>query len=127
MVVMIAVSCKEKKEEMGPEAVVEAFNRAVAAGDFSTARSFCDTESMDEYLGNYRKVMNSFQKEDSSALVIASSMLAGAEFEVIGTEKNGEERIIEYRLSAEGLDKTRRATVKKEEGEWKVTGITDAI
>ncbi len=127
MVAMIAVSCNEKKGVMGPEEVVEAFTRAVASGDFCSARALCDTESMDDYLENYREIMNSFQKEDSSALAIASSMLAGAEFEVIGTEKNGEEKTIEYRISAEGYDMTRKATVKKEEGEWKVKAITDAI
>ncbi len=127
LALLATVSCTGKKETLTPEAVAEAFARSVAAGDFEAAKSLCDTASMNIYLENYREAMNSLQKEDSCALAIASSMLAGAEFEVTGTEKNGEERIIEYRISAEGFDRTRKATVKKEEGEWKVTAITDVI
>ncbi len=120
-------SCGGKKETPGPEAVVEAFSRAVAAGDFGTAREFCDSLSMDDYLENYRKVMSSMQKEDSSAFAIATGMLAGAEFEVVVLEKNGDERTVQYRLAAEGNEISKKATVRKEEGEWKVTAITDAI
>ncbi len=118
-------SCKEKKEVLTPEAVVEAFSRAVTAGDFDAARALCDTLSMNEYLNNYMKVMDSLQKEDSCALAIASRMLAGAEFEVTEIEKDGNERTVRYTLKAGGNGKSKKATVRKEEGEWKVTEITD--
>lgn len=116
----------EEKKAMGPEAAVEAFCRAVAAGDFETADELCDTVSMKGYLDEWRKVWNDLQKEDSSALAIASSMLSGAEIEVIRTERNGEKRTVLYRIEAEGNSKTRTATVKNEEGEWKVEEISDA-
>lgn len=116
----------EEKKAMGPEAAVETFCRAVAAGDFETAGGLCDTVSMKEYLDEWRKVWNDLQKEDSSALAIASSMLSGAEIEVIRTERNGEKRTVLYRIEAEGNSKTRTATVKNEEGEWKVEEISDA-
>ena len=116
----------EEKEAMGPEAAVETFCRAVAAGDFETAGGLCDTVSMKGYLDEWRKVWNDLQKEDSSALAIASSMLSGAEIEVIRTERNGEKRTVLYRIEAEGNSKTRTATVKNEEGEWKVEEISDA-
>ena len=116
----------EEKEAMGPEAAVETFCRAVAAGDFETAGGLCDTVSMKGYLDEWRKVWNDLQKEDSSALAIASSMLSGAEIEVIRTERNGEKRTVLYRIEAEGNSKTRIATVKNEEGEWKVEEISDA-
>ncbi len=125
--VIMTISCNGKKEAMTPEAVVEDFCRAVAAGDFEEARSLCDTVSMNDYLRNYQKAMNSLQKEDSSALAIAAGILAGAEFEVTGVEKNGDERTIHYILKAEGCEKAKKATVKKEEGEWRVKEITDAI
>ena len=120
--------CRDAEEEkaMGPEAAVEAFCRAVAAGDFETAGGLCDTVSMKGYLDEWRKVWNDLQKEDSSALAIASSMLSGAEIEVIRTERNGEKRTVLYRIEAEGNSKTRTATVKNEEGEWKVEEISDA-
>ena len=116
----------EEKKAMGPEAAVETFCRAVAAGDFETADELCDTVSMKRYLDEWRKVWNDLQKEDSSALAIASSMLSGAEIEVIRTERNGEKRTVLYRIEAEGNSKTRTATVKNEEGEWKVEEISDA-
>ena len=116
----------EEKKVMGPEAAVETFCRAVAAGDFETAGGLCDTVSMKGYLDEWRKVWNDLQKEDSSALAIASSMLSGAEIEVIRTERNGEKRTVLYRIEAEGNSKTRTATVKNEEGEWKVEEISDA-
>lgn len=127
---VMAVGCggnnAEEKKAMGPEAAVEAFCRAVAAGDFGTAGGLCDTVSMKGYLDEWRKVWNDLQKEDSSALAIASSMLSGAEIEVIRTERNGEKRTVLYRIEAEGNSKTRTATVKNEEGEWKVEEISDA-
>jgi hypothetical protein len=116
----------EEKKAMGPEAAVETFCRAVAAGDFETAGGLCDTVSMKGYLDEWRKVWNDLQKEDSSALAIASSMLSGAEIEVIRTERNGDKRTVLYRIEAEGNSKTRTATVKNEEGEWKVEEISDA-
>ncbi len=125
--VLAMASCNEKKAAMEPEEVVEAFCRSVAAGDFSTARALCDTVSMKDYLENYQEVMNSLQKEDSCALAIASEKLSGADFEVTGVERNGDARTIQYRLAAGGHEKTRKAAVKKEEGEWKVAEITDAI
>ncbi len=118
-------SCNETKDAMTPEEVVEAFSRAVAAGDFDAARALCDTAGMNGYLNNYMKVMDSLQKKDSCALAIAAETLAGAEFEVIGIGKDGDGRTVEYRLGVGGNEKTKKATVRKEEGEWKVTAITD--
>ncbi len=125
--IFVIASCNGKKEAMTPEAVVETFCRAVATGDFDTARTLSDSVSMNDYLNNYMKVMNSLQKKDSCALGIASEILSGAEFEVTGVEKNGEERTVQYTLKAEGCEKAKKATVKKEEGEWRVKEITDAI
>ncbi len=124
------ISCcgnAEDKKEMGPEAVVEAFNRAVTAGDFDTACSLCDTVSMKGYLDSYIEAWETLQKEDSSALAIASSLLSGAVLEISKVEKDGEGKVVYYTLEADGHRKERKATVKKEEGEWKVQEITDAI
>lgn len=117
----------EKKAEMGPEAVVEAFNRAVTAGDFDMARSLCDTVSMKGYLDSYMEAWATLQKEDSSALAIASSLLTGAVIEIGKVVKNGEDREVYYSLEADGHRQERKAKVKKEDGEWKVLEITGAI
>ncbi|MBR2065219.1 MAG: DUF4878 domain-containing protein [Bacteroidales bacterium] len=117
----------EEKKEMGPEATVEAFNRAITAGDFATAHSLCDTVSMKGYLDSYIEAWETLQREDSSALAIASSLLSGAVLEISKVEKDGEGKAVYYTLETEGHRKERKATVKKEEGEWKVQEITDAI
>ncbi len=127
MAILASASCNEKKEVMSPEAVVEAFSRAVAAGDFSSARAFCDTLSMDTYLENYKKVMSSLQKEDSAATAIASSILAGAEFEVSDVAKKDDTRIVRYTLRAGSNQKDKEAVLKKVEGEWRVTTVIDVI
>ncbi len=125
MAALATVSCNESRKVMTPEAVVENFCRAVAAGDFDAARALCDTVSMNEYLNNYQKVADSLQKRDSCAHAIASSILAGAEFEVNGVEKSGNDRSVKYTLKTGESTKAKKAIVTKEEGEWKVKEITD--
>lgn len=111
----------------GPEAVVEAFNRAITAGDFSTACSLCDTASMKDYLESYREAWDAIMEEDSTALAIASGILSGSVLEITSVEKDGKDKCVKYRLEADGRRKERVATVRQEEGEWKVAAITDAI
>lgn len=119
-------NAKEKKA-MEPEEVVEAFSRAVAAGEFQTACSLCDTVSMKEYIEDYAEVWKELQEKDSSALAIAASILSESSFEVNEIKKAGEDRNICYSIEASGYRKERMATVRKEEGEWKVLAITDVI
>ena len=117
----------DTQQKAGPEATVEAFNRAITAGNFATAYSLCGTVSMKGYLDSYVEAWETLQKEDSSALAIASSLLSGAVLEISKVEKDGEGKVVYYTLEADGHRKERKATVKKEEGEWKVQEITDAI
>lgn len=112
--------------EMGPAEVVEAFNRAVTAGDFGKASELCDTVSMKDYLESYREAWDVLIAEDSTVLSIASSILQKAVIEVEEVQKEGDKRIVIYSLEADGHSKTRKAVVKKEEGAWRVEKITDA-
>ena len=117
-----------KKGEMGPEAVVEAFNRAVTAGDWSAAEGLCNTVSMKDYLESHQEAWETLQKEDSSALAIAASILSGAVMEFRKVEKHNDGRAVHYTLEADGHRKERKAVVRtNEEGEWKIEDITDAI
>ena len=117
-----------KKGEMGPEAVVEAFNRAVTAGDWSAAEGLCNAVSMKEYLESHQEAWETLQKEDSTALQIAASLLSGAVMEFCRIEKSEDGRAVHYTLEADGHRKERKAIVKKNaEGEWKIENITDAI
>ncbi|MGM9736312.1 MAG: hypothetical protein ACI3ZL_07860 [Candidatus Cryptobacteroides sp.] len=115
------------RQEKSPEAVVEAFNRAITAGDFETASALCDTVQMKEYLDSYREAWDVLMKEDSTALSIASAILSGAVLEITAVEKDGKDKCVRYRLDADGRKKERMARVSKEEGEWRVVTISDAI
>ena len=108
-----------------PEETVEAFTKAVASGDTNKALSFCDSTSMGEYLANYREILNRLAKKNSTALSIASGILANSPIEITKTEKQGQQRYVFYRIEAGNRTKERKATLRKEEGEWKVTAITD--
>ena len=107
---------------------MEAFNRAVTCGDWCCAEDLCDTASMREYLESYKEAWETIQRTDSSAAAIAATILSGAVLEFDKVERDGDSRNVYYTLEADGHTKERKAVVKKtEEGEWKVTAITDAI
>ena len=110
-----------------PEAAVEAFTRHIAAGEFKEAFSLCDTTSMKDYIMSCIEGRERLEKKDSSALRIASSLLSGADFKVVKTEKAEDGRMVYYNIGFGGHTKSKVATVGKEEGEWKVKMITDAI
>ena len=121
LILLVAVGCKNSTSiEMGPADVVDAFNRAITGGDFNQARQLCDTASMKDYLESYQEAWEVIQAEDSSALSIASSILEKAVIDIEDIQKEGEKRIVLYTLEADGHSKTRKATVKKEEGAWRV-------
>lgn len=110
-----------------PEAVVEAFNRAITAGDFDKAESLCDKVIMKDYLDSYREAWEVISAEDSSALSIASSILSGATLAITDVRKEDDRRIVSYTLEADGHKKERSATVRKEDERWIVERITDRI
>ena len=123
---MMAAGCGEKKKvEMGPEETVEAFCRAVAGGDFETAMSLCDSLSMKEYVDGYVRTLDMLKQRDSSSVAIAAATVAEAEFIVEDTIKEGDSRHIFFRLRLDGKEKKKLATLKKEEGAWKVETIID--
>ena len=117
----------EEKKALEPEEVVAGFCRAVAGGDFEEAYSLCDSAGMEDYISRYREVWKNLQKEDSSALAIASTMLAESEIEILKTAKEENGRAVYYKIEADGNTKTKKAAVVKEEGEWRVKEITDMI
>ena len=126
-VAVAASGCGGEKKAEGPEAAVEAFYEAVAAGDWETAEAFCDGDAMESYVGEYRKVREGLQQGDANALNIASSILEDLEVKVDRTERTDEGRMIYYSLEVGEFSKERKALVRKEEGEWRVMEITDVI
>ncbi len=116
-----------KKSELSAEDTVKVFHSLIAKGEYDKAYELCDSLAMNGYIENYRNTVNDLQKEDSSAVAIAASMLADAKFELIESKKDGEVRVVKYTLETDGNIKTKIARIETEEGEWKIKAITDAI
>ena len=114
-------------EAMSPEATVEAFTRHIASGEIAKARCLCDTTSMKEYIDGWMQTWERLEKKDSNALTIAASILAGADFKVERSEKTDRGRDVYYSIETAGKSRSRKATLRKEEGEWRVETVKDVI
>ena len=125
MLLLSGCAGREKKAVMSPEETVEAFCRAVAGGDMVRAGELCDVDAMKSYLEAWNSTWEQLEKKDSSALRIAAGILSEAEFCLDRSEKEGDKRAVTYTLKTEGQSKSRKTILKKEEGEWKVEGVTD--
>lgn len=127
---VLACSCGPKTEEqkvLGPEETVEAFYKAVSCGDFAAARELCDTVSMSGYLEKNESNWERMIQMDSTIASIAGELLSSAAVEIGNVTRDGEHRLVHYSIDAVmGMKKDKIATVKKEEGVWKVETITDA-
>ena len=117
----------EEKKAMEPEEVAEQFCRAVAGGEFGQARELCDTVAMKDYLNEQKATWKMLEQVDSSAFSIASEMLKNIDFTVEDIVKEGEERHLFTSIGFNGSNKGKLIILKKEEGEWKVKMITDAL
>ena len=117
-----------KSKEMGPAETVEAFCNALVSGEYDEAFSFCDSLQMQSYINNIRTAFGEAARRDSSAAAIAASILKEAEIEIGETAKEQDKRLVNYTIVInEELRKDKVATMKKEEGEWKIEAITDRI
>lgn len=114
---------QNKRAEPGPEETLRTFYMELCAGDFDMAESLCDSLTMDGYIDGLRKVWN---ESDSPVCAIASDILSEMAVKVTDVEKNGHNRTIFYELTArDGQNKEKVATLRKEEGGWKIERITD--
>lgn len=127
LVILAGCNGAEKEKVMGPEQTVEAFCRAVTAGEWAEAEALCDTLSMKEYLDSYKEAWETLHKEDSCAMAIAKGILSGTVMSVDDIRKEDDRRIISYTLTADGNRKARKAVVRKEEGAWRVERISDVL
>ena len=128
-VAMMAVACGGNGggKADGPEAVVTAFSKAVAAGQWEEAYGLCDTLSMKEYISANRQAWEYLEKADSNAMKIAAQLMAEIAVEILEVEKVDGGRQVHYAIGIDEMRKERKAVVaKNEEGAWKVTAITDA-
>ena len=127
---VIICSCNQagkQEKALGPEETVEAFCKAMACGDFTAARELCDTVSMASYIGACQERWDNMARMDSALVDIAAALLSSAQIEINETVKDGECRKVFYTIDATmGMKKEKVATVKKEEGAWRVGMISDA-
>ena len=123
-ITVFLTGCIQGREiELGPGETLEMFYRELCAGDFDGAAELCDSLSMDGYIDGYRRA---FVNCDSTVRAIASDILSEMTVTVTDLEKNGQSRTIFYELTAaDGLNKEKVATLRKEEGAWKIEAITD--
>lgn len=123
-VAVISAGCfLGNKSEIGPQETLEMFYRSLCCGDLDGAGNLCHKPGMDGYLENFR---TAWEKTDSTTAAIASDMLSEMSIEVTDQEKDGQTRTIFYELTAtDGQNKEKVATLRKEEGAWKIEAITD--
>lgn len=119
----LAVSCFQGKESvLGPGETVEAFHKALYAGEFEQAKSVCDTLAIGEYIDAFRTV---WEQNGVSVAEIVSDIMSETEIEITDIKKEGQGRTVFYTLTFEGRNKTKAAGLRNEEGEWKIEKITD--
>lgn len=120
------VSGCSSKNTLDPSEVVETFTRAVAGGDIDEAYRLCDSLAMKDYIEGYRRAMYTKAATDSAAVSIASGILSDIKIIVLETVRSKDYRMVEYTIEdTYGHTKDKTATLKEEEGEWKVTEIKD--
>ena len=121
-----AVSCfSGKKEDLGPEAVVVAFNKAILSGDLNAARALCDSAGMCDYLQTCSKALHLVDAEDSSLVNLTSAILSESEVRIVSTSRQDKELCVIYVLETLAGNKQKKAILGKEEGEWKILKLTD--
>ena len=82
---------------------------------------------MHDYLNEYMQNWEQQSQKDSAEFAAIVSTLANTKMTIENVEEMDGVCIIDYTLSLENLTTDRKATAKKEEGEWKVAKITDAV
>lgn len=112
-----------KESELGPDETLKTFYRGLCTGDFEGAEALCDSLSMDGYIGGFR---NSWEKTGSAVCSIASDILSEMTVSVTDIEKSRNIRTVFYTLTTtDGQNKEKVATLRKEEGAWRIEKITD--
>ena len=123
-VAMLATGCwGSKSNEPGPQEVLDAFYTRLLSGDFKGAESLCDPSGMKEYI---ERISETWSKEGEQVMTIVPAILSETEIMITDVVKNGQTRTIFYKLTTtDGCSKEKVATLRKEEGAWKIGQITD--
>lgn len=118
------MGCQQNGEtKPGPDDTLEIFYRNLCSGAFEQTGDLCDIPFMEEYINCFR---SAWENNDSTIRVIASDILADVSIEITDTEQNSQNLTIFYKMtSTDGQSKEKIATLRKEEGAWKITAIID--
>ena len=114
-------------EENKAEIALENFIYALRDGDFETAFSLCDTTLMHDYLEAYKQIWEAKSQKDSASFAALTSKVGNIILHTTDLKELDGVCIIDYTLSMDEFTKQCSATVRKEEGEWKVATITNGI
>ena len=112
-------------KKSGPEGVLASFTSAIACGDFEKAKSLSDTASMQGYMDAYIQRWEELSQKDSAAFASTADLLKEVQISFCNMEEADGICTIEYMIELEGNKRVHLATLRKEEGEWKVVEITD--
>lgn len=123
-IVFTAIGCsRNSSAELGPVETIEAFCEAIFSGDFDKAKGFCAETGTNEYIAT---LQGEWTKSDECIKAILPEILSKTEVKITDVVKNGQDRTIFYKLTAtDGQSKEKIATLRKEEGAWKITAIID--
>ena len=114
---------QSRKNVPGAEETVKTFYESLYRGEFDKAEQLCDTLKMDGYISSFK---DAWENADSTVCAIASDILSEMTLTVTDTQKDGQSRTIFYELSnTDYSNKEKVATLRKEEGAWKIEEITD--
>ena len=118
-------SLSNEGEKLGPEGIVTEFVSAMKVGDFDKAYGLCDSASMHGHMDAYMKMWEKNSQKDSAEFSALKDILAGTELRFKGMTEGDGTCVVEYALELEGSKKECSATLRMEEGEWKLMEITD--
>ena len=126
---IIAMCCggedSQSTKKSSPEGVLVEFTSALKTGDFDKAYSLSDTVSMKCYMNAYTQKWKELSKKDSATFTSIVNLLKETQIHFNDTHNEDGVCIIRYALELDGSKKEHQATLRKEEGEWKVVEITD--
>ena len=124
VIAVIAAGCFQGNgSEMGPKETLESFYRNLCSGDFQSAEALCHKPEMENYTHSFR---TTWEQNDSTITSITSDILSEMTINITDEERDGKIRTIFYELTGpDGQNKEKIATLRKEEGVWKIEAITD--
>ena len=123
--VFVFSSRSQDIEKLGPEGVVTEFVSAMKTGEFDKAYSLCDSASMHNHLEAYAQMWQEQSQKDSASFIAMTEILAGTEIHFKDVTQGDGTCVVEYALEMEDSRKNCTATLRLEEGEWKLVEITD--